>query len=130
MPYYWVAGEIPAKRRVCFRGRLAGHQAGELRGDEGFPLLARHFRITDRPRGGYLALGRRLLFANDDVRISVVTAGDTVRLYRNSTRAETISPQNGALWLKPVYSCSKWALVIMSWLPAAAIPSSAAQSAG
>ncbi|HEX9540607.1 MAG TPA: hypothetical protein VGA04_20780 [Streptosporangiaceae bacterium] len=130
MPYYWVAGEIPAKRRVCFRGRLAGHQAGELRGDEGFPLLARHFRITDRPRGGYLALGRRLLFANDDVRISVVTAGDTVGLYRNSTRAETISPQNGALWLKPVYSCSKWALVIMSWLPAAAIPSSAAQSAG
>ena len=130
MPYYWVAGEIPAKRRVCFRGRLAGHQAGELRGDEGCPLLARHFRITDRPRGGYLALGRRLLFANDDVRISVVTAGDTLGLYRNSTRAETISPQNGALWLKPVYSCSKWALVIMSWLPAAAIPSSAAQSAG
>jgi hypothetical protein len=130
MPCYWVAGEIPAKRRVCFRGRLTGHQAGELRGDEGFPLLGRHFRITDRPRGGYLALGRRLLFTNDDVRISVVTAGDTLGLYRNSTRDETISPQNGALWLKPVYSYSKWALVIMSWLPTAAIPSSAAQSAG
>jgi hypothetical protein len=24
MPYYWLAGEIPAKRRVCFRGRLPG----------------------------------------------------------------------------------------------------------
>jgi hypothetical protein len=25
MPYYWVAGEIPARRRACFRGRLAGY---------------------------------------------------------------------------------------------------------
>src|SRR5450759_1378212 len=60
---------------VTSQGRDAGCAgAGAAPADA---LPPRHFRTTDRPRGGVLALGRQLLFANDDVRISVVTVGDT-----------------------------------------------------
>src|SRR5215472_9432201 len=34
------------------------------------PLLPRHVRTTDLPKGGDLVLGRQLMFANDDVQIS------------------------------------------------------------
>src|SRR5580700_10713120 len=99
MPYYRVAGEIPRKRHVRFRGPDGSLYAEELMGEEGFssdssllyhvhpptaivrseglpddaageglvpnhPLLPRHFRATDLPRGGDLVLGRQLLFAN------------------------------------------------------------------
>src|ERR1700722_16182406 len=60
---------------VTSEGRGAGSVgAGTAPADA---LPPRHFRATDRPRGAVLALGRQLLFANDDVRISVVTVGDT-----------------------------------------------------
>ena len=37
------------------------------------------------PRGGDLVLGRQLLMANDDVRISFAAADSASGLYRNST---------------------------------------------
>jgi cysteinyl-tRNA synthetase len=40
-------------------------------------------------------LGTQKLFANDDVRISVITAGDTPGLYRNSSGREAIWRRNG-----------------------------------
>lgn len=65
------------------------------------------------PRGGDLVPGRQLLFANanDDVRISVVTSGDTSGLYCNSDGGESIYPQNGSLQLESVYGHSKCVLV-------------------
>lgn len=54
------------------------------------PLLPRHFRTADLPRGGDLVLGRQLLMANDDVRISFAAADSASGLYRNSTGDEAI----------------------------------------
>ena len=125
MPYYRVAGEVPAKRHVRFRGPDGALYAEELMGEEGFvsdssllyhrhpptaivkseglsdatsdvrlgpnyPLLPRHYRTQDLPAGGDLVLGRQLLMANEDVRISVAAAGAASGLYRNSTGDEAV----------------------------------------
>ena len=117
MPYYRVAGDVPAKRHVRFRGPDGSLYAEELMGEEGFvsdssllyhrhpptaivksegladpaaevalaanhPLLPRHFRTRDLPAGGDLVLGRQLLLANDDVRISFAAADAGSRRYR------------------------------------------------
>src|SRR6266516_2810360 len=36
MPYYWLAGDIPAKRHIRFRRPDGGLYAEELMGEEGF----------------------------------------------------------------------------------------------
>src|SRR6516225_7181353 len=54
------------------------------------PLIPRHVRTTDLPRGGDLVLGRQLLFANDDVQISFAAADASSELYRNSVGDEEI----------------------------------------
>jgi len=41
------------------------------------PLMPRHVRTTDLPKGGDLVLGRQLLFANDDVQISFAARART-----------------------------------------------------
>src|SRR5580693_7734605 len=48
--------------------------AAEARLLPNHPLLPRHFRTQDLPQGGDLVLGRQLMMANDDVRISFAEA--------------------------------------------------------
>lgn len=67
------------------------------------PLAPRHFRTQDLPDGGDLLLGRQLLLANDDVRISYVSADRPSDLYRNSAGDELVYLQNGYARLESVY---------------------------
>ncbi len=67
------------------------------------PLLPRHVRTSGLPQGGDLVLGRQLLFANDDVRISFVAADAASELYRNSAGDETIYIQHGTALFESVY---------------------------
>jgi homogentisate 1,2-dioxygenase len=67
------------------------------------PLLPRHVRTTGLPTGGDLVLGRQLLFANDDVRISFASGGTPSELYRNSAGDEAIYLQNGSALFESVY---------------------------
>jgi homogentisate 1,2-dioxygenase len=138
MPYYRVAGEIPRKRHVRFRGPAGNLYAEELMGEEGFvsdssllyhqhpptaivksegltdaagqaplapnhPLLPRHFRTQDVPPGGDMVLGRQLMMANDDVRISFVAADTDSELYRDSTGDEAVYVRSGSATFESVY---------------------------
>jgi homogentisate 1,2-dioxygenase len=138
MPYYRVAGEIPRKRHIRFRGPDGQLYAEELMGEEGFvsdssllyhahpptaiikseavtsdpggtdlqpnhPLLPRHYRTGKLAAGGDLVLGRRLLMANDDVRISFAAAEEPSQLYRNSAGDEAVYFRSGAARLESVY---------------------------
>jgi homogentisate 1,2-dioxygenase len=67
------------------------------------PLVPRHVRTTALSRGGDLVLGRQLLFANDDVRISFAAADATSGLYRNSVGDEAIYLQAGSALFESVY---------------------------
>jgi homogentisate 1,2-dioxygenase len=138
MPYYRVAGEIPRKRHVRFRGPDGNLYAEELMGEEGFvsdssllyhvhpptaivkseglaeaaaglgvvpnhPLLPRHFRTGELAPGGDLVLGRQLLVANDDVRVSFAAADAPSGLYRNSIGDEAVYVRSGHVRLESVY---------------------------
>lgn len=90
------------------------------------PLLPRHFRTQELPAGGDLVLGRQLLMANDDVRISFAAADAASELYRNSTGDEAIYLRNGAARFESVYgsidaSAGDYVVVprgtIHRWLP-------------
>ena len=67
------------------------------------PLLPRHFRTQELPAGGDLVLGRQVLLANDDVRISFAAADAPSELYRNSTGDETIYLRTGSARFESVY---------------------------
>ncbi|HEX4659127.1 MAG TPA: homogentisate 1,2-dioxygenase domain-containing protein, partial [Streptosporangiaceae bacterium] len=95
------------------------------------PLLPRHFRTQELPTGGDLVLGRQLLMANDDVRISFAAAGAASELYRNSAGDEAIYLRNGAARFESVYGsidagAGDYVVVprgtIHRWLPAAGEP--------
>ena len=138
MPYYRVAGEVPRKRHVRFRGPAGNLYAEELMGEEGFasdssllyhehpptaivkseglrddaaearlapnhPLLPRHYRTQDMVPGGDLVLGRQLMMANDDVRISFVAADAASDLYRNSIGDEAVYLRSGSARFESVY---------------------------
>src|SRR5260370_4721679 len=92
------------------------------------PLLPRHFRTQELPAGGDLVLGRQLLMATDDVRISSAAADAPSELYRNSTGDEAIYLRNGAARFESVYgsidaSPGDYVVVprgtIHRWMPAA-----------
>jgi homogentisate 1,2-dioxygenase len=68
-----------------------------------FPLRPRHVRTQDLPAGGDLVLGRQLLFANEDARISYVAADADSGLYRNSAGDEVIYLRSGSARLESVY---------------------------
>ncbi|HSR82906.1 MAG TPA: homogentisate 1,2-dioxygenase domain-containing protein [Streptosporangiaceae bacterium] len=163
MPYYRVAGEIPRKRHVRFRGPAGNLYAEELMGEEGFvsdssllyhehpptaivkseaigdtasqgrlvpnhPLLPRHYRTQDLPLGGDLVLGRRLMMANDDVRISFAAADAGSELYRNSAGDEAVYLRSGSARFESLYgtihaSAGDYVIVprgtIHRWLPSA-----------
>ena len=95
------------------------------------PLLPRHFRTQELPPGGDLVLGRQLLMANDDVRISFAAPDAPSELYRNSTGDEAIYLRNGAARFESVYgsidaSAGDYVVVprgtIHRWMPAAGEP--------
>jgi len=67
------------------------------------PLLPRHFRTQELPPGGDLVLGRLLLLANDDVRISFAAADAPSGLYRNSTGDEAVYLRSGSTTFESVY---------------------------
>ncbi|MGH3658935.1 MAG: homogentisate 1,2-dioxygenase, partial [Micromonosporaceae bacterium] len=67
------------------------------------PLLPRHFRTQDLPAGGDLVLGRQLLCANANVRLSYAAAHDDSALYRNSTGDEVVYIQDGTVRMESTY---------------------------
>ena len=81
-------------------GVADGGQAGTV---PNHPLLPRHVRTTALAGGDDLVLGRDLLFANDDVRISFVSAAGPSGLYRNSAGDEAVYIQHGSAVFESVY---------------------------
>jgi homogentisate 1,2-dioxygenase len=77
--------------------------AAEARLLPNHPLLPRHFRTQDLPQGGDLVLGRQLMMANDDVRISFAAADADSDLYRNSTGDEAVYLRSGSATFESVY---------------------------
>lgn len=67
------------------------------------PLLPRHFRTHDLRVGGDFVTGRRVLLANDDVRIAYVTANSASELYRNAVGDELVYIEEGSARLESVY---------------------------
>jgi len=59
------------------------------------PLLPRHFRTHSLASGDDLVTGRRLLLANDDLRILYAAAEESSGLYRNATGDELIYVEAG-----------------------------------
>ncbi len=95
------------------------------------PLLPRHYRTQELPVGGDLVLGRQLLLANDDVRISFVAADAPSGLYRNSTGDEAVYLRSGAARFESVYGsiqagAGDYVIVprgtIHRWIPAGGSP--------
>lgn len=67
------------------------------------PLKPRHFKTHELEVGGDLVMGRQLLMANDDVRISYAAATETSELYRNAIGDECIYIESGTARLESVY---------------------------
>src|SRR5437763_3361226 len=69
------------------------------------PLLPRHLRTHALPPGGDLVTGRRLLLANDDVRLLVAApdAGRASELYRNAAGDELVYVESGTATFESVY---------------------------
>jgi homogentisate 1,2-dioxygenase len=65
----------------------------DLRPNE--PLLPRHLRTAELPAGGDMVTGRRLLLANDDVRLLAAAPADASGLYRNATGDEVVYLRTG-----------------------------------
>jgi homogentisate 1,2-dioxygenase len=64
------------------------------------PLLPRHLRTTELPGGGDLVTGRRLLVANDDVRLLVAHPTEPSPLYRDAVGDEIVYLRTGAARLE------------------------------
>jgi homogentisate 1,2-dioxygenase len=67
------------------------------------PLMPRHFKVHDLPAGGDPVLGRRLLMANTDLRVSYVAADADGQLYRNSVGDECVYVESGSARLESTY---------------------------
>ena len=67
------------------------------------PLLHRHFRTHAIVAGGDAVTGRRLLLANDDVRLLYAAADRASELYRNATGDELLYVEEGAALLESVF---------------------------
>jgi homogentisate 1,2-dioxygenase len=64
------------------------------------PLLPRHLRTAELPAGGDLVGGRRLLLANDDVRLLAANPTEASGLYRNATGDEIVYLRTGTARLE------------------------------
>jgi homogentisate 1,2-dioxygenase len=67
------------------------------------PLLPRHLRTADLPSGGDVVAGRNVLLANDDVRMSYVSATQDSGLYRNAIGDELVYVHAGTATFESVY---------------------------
>jgi homogentisate 1,2-dioxygenase len=67
------------------------------------PLLPRHFRTHELASGGDLVTGRKLLLANDDIRVSYVGVEETSEYYRNALGDELVYIEAGGATLESVY---------------------------
>jgi homogentisate 1,2-dioxygenase len=69
------------------------------------PLLPRHFRTRTLPPGGDAVTGRRLLLANEDVRLLIAAPapGAAGELYRNAVGDELVYVESGTATLESVY---------------------------
>ena len=59
------------------------------------PLRPRHFRTHELKAGGDIVTGRHLLLANDDCRLSYVSASDTSELTKNAMGDEMVFIEEG-----------------------------------
>ena len=67
------------------------------------PLLPRHFRTHALATGGDAVRGRRLLLANDDVRVLYAAADRPSELYRNATGDELLYVEEGDAVLESAF---------------------------
>ena len=67
------------------------------------PVLPRHFRLHELKSGGDPVLGRQLLLANGDVRLSYVAANETSPLYRDATGDQLLYLESGSATLESVF---------------------------
>ncbi|HXY43933.1 MAG TPA: cupin domain-containing protein [Acidimicrobiales bacterium] len=67
------------------------------------PVLPRHLRLHECPEGGDAISGRRLLLANEDVRISYAVAGETSPLYRDAVGDELVYLESGRATFESVF---------------------------
>jgi homogentisate 1,2-dioxygenase len=67
------------------------------------PLLPRHLRTHDLAVGGDLIASRKLLLANDDVRILYAAADQSSGLYRDASGDELVYLESGAADLESVF---------------------------
>src|SRR5436309_6432363 len=69
------------------------------------PLLPRHLRTHALAAAGDVVTGRRLLLANDDVRLLIAApvGGQASELYRNATGDELVYVESGRARLESVY---------------------------
>jgi homogentisate 1,2-dioxygenase len=68
-----------------------------------WPLLPRRFQTHGLATGNDLVTGRRLLLANDDVRISYAQASVPSPLFRNACGDELVFAETGSATLESVY---------------------------
>ncbi|WP_131740820.1 homogentisate 1,2-dioxygenase [Actinomadura roseirufa] len=67
------------------------------------PLQPRAYRTQDLPEDGDLVLGRRVLFGNEDVRVSFAVVTGPSELYRNSVGSEVVYVQSGRARVETTY---------------------------
>jgi homogentisate 1,2-dioxygenase len=70
---------------------------------DNIPVLPRHLRLHDCPEGGDPVTGRRLMLANEDVRISYVTASETSPLFRDAVGDELVYIEAGQATLESTF---------------------------
>lgn len=95
------------------------------------PLLPRHLRSRELPAGGDMVRGRRLLLANDHVRLAVARVTEPSELYRNATGDEVVYLRAGTARLETTFGaldCGEGDYVVVPtgtthrWVPLAAGP--------
>jgi homogentisate 1,2-dioxygenase len=67
------------------------------------PVLPRHLKLHDCPEGGDAVTGRRLMLANEDVRISYVVATETSPLYRDAVGDELVYVESGRATIDSIF---------------------------
>jgi homogentisate 1,2-dioxygenase len=101
------------------------------------PLQPRACRTQDLSLGGDLVMGRRVLYGNDDVRLSFVAADTGSDLYRNSVGDEVVYVQAGSARFESTYGVLDVAQgdyvvvpagTIHRWVPAGGEPGAPAEA--
>lgn len=67
------------------------------------PVLPRHLKLHSCPEGGDPVTGRCLLLANEDIRISYVTATETSGLFRDAVGDELVYVESGRATLESIF---------------------------